>query len=221
MDIAKKLMTEDDLLTTILKEVAAPAADADTHAWLDGQDQRLLWLLAHTYAGVIWGKREATGWTLSSDFPEQPALVAESLLEMRVFGPVGEVFVWRDGATFRARAIFDDDAGQLDVVDEVQMLWGSAGEPVGGTFTRVWDGSQGMEMIVPLRPEPDDFLISVKTEDGQPRIEEWRPLRMVVRNYVVAHPETGLAQIAAARLVDLKIDPGNKKQEIRDVAEAQ
>ena len=155
----------DELIGQIGRVVEPPGDDV--HSWLGDQAGDLPWLLAHTYTGVVWGKREPAGWELSSQFAGQPALTTATLLELRIFGPPGEVFVWRDGDHLVARALFDGDAAGLDVVEEEQMLWGSAGESLSGPFTRVWDGSQGMEMIVPLRPETDDFTLDVKDEDGR------------------------------------------------------
>ncbi len=207
------MSTQDELLQHI--RPVEPPRD-DLAAWLAEQDDQLPWLLAHTYAGVVWGARRPGGWALSSDFDGQPPLVTDALLELRLFGPPGEIFVWRDGDALRARALYDGAAG-VDSFDEEQMLWGSAAEPLDDVFSRARDGDQGMEMIIPLRPTPDQFTYRFMDEDGAWRVDPlWRPLRLVVRHYVTHHPETGLAQFAAARLVDLTI-ADNNRQEAADV----
>ena len=160
-----------------------------------------LWLLAQTYAGIVWGRMDEDGWHLSGDLgDEYPPLKIDSLLELRIFNPTGEILVWRDGAGLHGRFIADDEEVSLPHRDETQILWGTRGEPVGNQFTRMTDGDQKLLHAVPL---------AVPSAAEGPW---WRPLRLKVRHYITRDEETGLARITLSRLVNLEVEHFNRRE---------
>lgn len=171
---------------------------ADPRTWLAQRmrpDRK--WLLVHADDGVIWGRREPDGaLRLSSDVfdvqSQYPALAvklrAATLLQARVFGPAGELLVWRETTGFKAREIADGAARPLTALgdqDERHLLWGQGEKrTVKNDFTRLDEGVQGPQHAVPI-------VVSV----GRPVL--------VVRHYV-AYDEEGQAYVAMSRLVDLQ-----------------
>lgn len=68
-------------------------------AWLTEQAQHhgLHFLLAHADDGVIWGRVDNDGLHTSHRIAAQsPQLRAVTLQQCRLFGPAGELLVWRD-----------------------------------------------------------------------------------------------------------------------------
>jgi len=182
---------------TIPVEIDRHSDEAALRAWLAGQmNEQRPWLLAHADDGVIWGKRGSNGnLTLSSDVfgdPEKYPLVAvklraETLQEARVFGPGGEVRLWRTDEGFAARWLTDDGVGLEALSDEKHLLW-HQGNPVEvhqeTGFALLQEGARGQCHAPPLIPQ-----------DGRPKL--------IVRHYVDYDPE-GQAYIALSRLVELK-----------------
>lgn len=164
--------------------------------WLEMQGNPYQWLLAHTYDGVVWGRWD-DGWQLSSGLIDNsPELTAAMLLELRLFGPDGELYIWRDGPDLRARAIVDSPGDEIAYYDEPQILWGTAGKAVGNGFTRLEDGSQGLAHAVPL--DMGDF-----------DAENVRPVALYLRHYVEEDTETGLARVTMSRLLKLHAEVKN------------
>lgn len=153
------------------------------------------WLLAHCRDGVTWGRPGEQGgaWLFSARaFPDlSPEISRENLLELRLFGPDREILLWRDETGFSARLIVDSDPLETDPcrpAEEERVLLGDRFIEARDGFTRVGSAS-GREQAVPLKCEPGDFA------DGH-----W-PLRLAIRHYFAADPQTGAALIAATRLV--------------------
>jgi CRISPR-associated protein (TIGR03984 family) len=183
-----------DLIATLHQSIDPP--DQELRKWLNKQPDGLNWLLAHVYTGVVWGRRADGRWQISSDVsPEEPQLEVDSLLELRIFGPPGEVFAWRAPDGLRARGLFEQESSErdLDILEEEQIVWGTQIEKSLDEFTRVSDGQQGLSMLVPLRLPEEAF--------GQS--DNPRPVRLRLRHYVTCHEETGLARITLSRLYDL------------------
>src|SRR5690606_24322552 len=146
------------------------------------------WLLAHLYSGVVWGRREADSWKLSSGLvASSPPLDASALLQLRVFGDRGEIFVWRSGGQLYAREIVEEGEELRDCLDEAHVVWGSKGQSLGNGFTRLEDGEEGLVHAVPLPLGAFDA-------------RSFRPVRLHVRHYLVRDDETGLARIGSSRL---------------------
>ena len=159
------------------------------------------WLLAHLDGGVVWGRLDGGRWRLSCQaYPEHsPPLELAALQQARVFGPDGEVLVWRDGSKLAGRRLVDDPAAGAAPWDppykeEQLVLLGDrlvAAHP-SEPFSLVGDAS-GSRQAVPLRCQKRDFA-------G----DRW-PLRLTVRHYFTVDPVTGAARVAASRLVHLRI----------------
>jgi len=176
--------------------VTAVDVTAPLDKWLETQDSSYQWLLAHTYDGVVWGRWD-DGWQLSSGLIDNsPKLTADMLLELRLFGPGSELYVWRDGLDLKARNIVDSPGDQIAYYDEPQLLWGTAGEDVGNGFTKLEDGSHGLAHAVPL-------------DMGNFDAENVRPVSLYLRHYVEEDTETGLARVTMSRLLKLHTEVKN------------
>ena len=162
--------------------------------WTDGG---FTWLLAHCRDGVTWGRRDGSGWRLSSTpFPDLcPKISPVNLLELRLFGKQGEILIWRTEEGFQGRHLGDEhnphEASPARPDDEVRILLGDrlVDSPKDG-FTRVATAA-GTQQAVPLECSDTDF------KGGR-----W-PLRLKVRHYFESDPETGTVRVAATRLVDV------------------
>ena len=170
---------------------------ADPRQWLAGHaSPGKPWLLVHADDGVIWGRREADGdLRLSSEvFDDQqryPAIAvklrAQTLQQARVFGPDGELLVWRTDNGFAARLIEDGQDPPEDALpeDEEHLLWGlgEPPEPHEG-FTLFAEGQQGLVHAPPIA------------------IRGSRRPRLKVRHYL-DYDEEGQAYVCLSRLVDI------------------
>ncbi|MCS7003458.1 MAG: CRISPR-associated protein Csx19 [Dehalococcoidia bacterium] len=172
--------------------VEAIAVDSitDVKAWLEEQaaQYKLKWLLAHADDGVIWGKIANGALTLA---PNQATLRRETLQAARVFNQKGELFVWRDGAAFRARVITDGPGNEVTTFDERQYLWGTSDGPSGDSFSPMTEGAQGMRHTVPLS------------------VAKGKTARLTVRHYCGADTY-GVLRVNLSRLVDLTASEGDK-----------
>ncbi len=138
-----------------MREAFAP----DLRGWLAQQmTQEMPWLLVHADDGVIWGRRAADGeLLLSSDVPEIKArypstavtLRVETLQQARVFGPAGELLVWRSEPGFAARRIMDGPNAPADAWEEPHLLWGRRVWEAAG-FSVLEEGQQGPVHAVPF-----------------------------------------------------------------------
>ncbi len=201
--------------------------ESDVKKWLQEQAGRnkLRWLLAHAYDGVIWGRLEDGKLITSHEVNPtgnqiSPPLRGETLLQARLFAPHGELLLWRDGDNqWQARVIKDVSGGEEptwdEAIDESQILWGTDAQPLGQGFTLMSDGSQELCHIVPLEV----------TAAGNKN----RPLRFKVRHYIQDESDDhknddaektksgytgiigGYARIVASRLVDLTGGEGSEQ----------
>lgn len=211
--------------------------EADLRAWLAQQAwPGARWLLAHTLEGVVWGRltRDADdpgaldapaqivlGSDIAAFAPSvRGRLIPAQLESCHLFGPDGELFVWRDDNRLHARlyrdrpAAVNGESGEneengrneaeagseaCDYFDEPQLLWGTQTEPAGeqGGFTLVSDGVQGFRHAVPLTQIPFDPWDAAQKQ---------RPLRLWVRHYLGRDPQDGTMTIAGSRLLRLDVD---------------
>jgi len=162
-------------------------------SWLASQmTPEMPWLLVHADDGVIWGWRQADGvLALSSEVAglsaRYPTLAVklrqETLQQARVFGPAGEVLVWRSDNGFDGRRIMDGESLPAGAFHEQHLLWG--GRVAGNeSFTVLEEGSQGQVHAVPL-PVP-----------GRQRAA------LTVRHYAETDRQ-GQAAVVLSRLFDL------------------
>ena len=158
-------------------------------------------LLAHTEVGVLWGRVDGGALVTASeafkgDEKSRPLLRADLtsalLWQARLFSPKAEVLLWRDGETWRARALDDTGVPEGDIIDEEQMLWGTTAEARAGGFTLLADGREGLRHAVPIDVPQSAF------GSGNNR----RPVRLLVRHHI-DYDEDGNARIARSRLCDL------------------
>jgi CRISPR-associated protein (TIGR03984 family) len=186
----------------ILKDIQKISNTSDLYKWLQQKVQsteyNLKYLLAHAEDGVIWGYFDSEGNLITPTEPEElfpqckfPLFRYETLQQGRVFGDNIEIMFWRTEDGFNAIAIQDNP--NTEYITEQQILWGTQAEQVRDKFTLVSDGSQGLRHAVPLQN-----IEFNKTE------KLYRPLYLVVRNYIDYDQQTGLARIYLSRLVSLK-----------------
>lgn len=186
-------------------------------AWIEAQSALTpaKWLLAHCEDGVVWGKISEGKLQLSSQLHQSTftQLQSDTLSELRLFGEQAEVHLWRTPAGWRACRI-EDQTGTGDSFDEFQRLWGvridldkaqrlwgkqSNGKRDG--FTLVVEPGLGIAQAVPLEIAEDAFARTGSDFDT------YRPLVLTCRHYLTYDEETGEAQIAATRLVNLHVEP--------------
>jgi len=161
--------------------------------WL-AEDNRpfLPYLLAHTDEGVVWGYVDKTRQLHPADLHDwqalsrQAALNGVTLQQLRLFGPEGELFIWRTGNTvFEGRFLDDGATPPKDSYETCQLLWGE-GEESNARFTLMREGEQELFHTPPL-----------------PRAQGRRG-RLRLRHYL-ARDDRGQTYVALSRLVDLEL----------------
>jgi CRISPR-associated protein (TIGR03984 family) len=156
------------------------------------------WLLAHCHDGVTWGRFDGDNecWRLSSTpFPDLcPAMSEVNLLELRIFGPVSEILIWRADEALKGRQLMDEQkttpSSPMCPVYEDRILVGNQQIETKDGFTRIRT-SAGAEQAVPLECKNDDF-----------KNARW-PLRLKVRHYFEQNEKTGAVRISVSRLVNV------------------
>lgn len=197
-----------DTTATCAKVDLTGFADAPTH-WLFEQAQthasdkmfkhvneRVIYLLAHSDDGVIWGRFEKERLITSHDVAPaySPPLRGETLQTARMFWPGGELLIWRDEMEeWTGRLITETSSGAssawTQAFEEQHIVWGTRAESREHDFTLLHEGSQGIVHVVPLRVT-------------QQIDEQHRPLRLVVRHYVKAEG-SGFLRVDVSRLCNL------------------
>jgi CRISPR-associated protein (TIGR03984 family) len=184
--------------------------------WLEKKAKKyeLKWLLAHLDDGVVWGRildagplatsdevlkdmKQHDNLTVKADDNFTPPLRLETLQQARLFGEKAELLLWRDGDNeLHARLIADvtDTANTTwpQCFDEPQLLWGTHGIPANDDFTLIWEGSQGMHQIIPIKLDVD----------GDNKIVKGKEPKLRVRHYL-NKKEEGEARMVASRLVGI------------------
>lgn len=202
------------LITGRVGPLATPGEAADALAWLaESKVGGLEFLLATTYGEVVWGLNRG-GWTLSNG---GNALPAATLLELRAFGPMSEVFVWRDASGLHARLRVDGGTSDEPVhyYAEEQILWGTGRDDRRAAppeFTPLRDGDQGLRHAPPLTLGPEHF----DSANGH------RPARLLLRHYVGRDEATGVARVVDTRLVGVvaRTPKGKQPTEVSDESAA-
>lgn len=177
--------------------------DFDPERWLVSNAQRDMgFVLAHAEDGVIWGRVENGQLGLAGKRFSQVdvSLDIRTLQQARLFGPAGEVIVWRTPeGKFLARRIADGPTPSADTIEDQQWLWGT---PIGEKdaqgrfslmerhgFMLLREGKQG------LRHAPPIGHLGLKLDER---------VMLTVRHYIDSDPQTGLAYIADSRLLELR-----------------
>jgi len=167
----------------------APAADLGT--WLSEQAPKAgdpAYLLAFADDGIIWGYISNNQVHLSSEaFPTvSPPLREETLQQAHLFGPTGEVRLWRSPHEgWQAVLIQDQPSEQEDALDEFYFLWGAPGDESAQGFTLLLEKGRGFRQAVPLT-------------------DTAKVVKLHVRHYLAYDDTTGSAYIALSRLVSLE-----------------
>lgn len=140
---------------------------SDPRQWLQQKaNEYMPYLLAHADDGVIWGKLDENGkLVLSSDiFAEVKVLLrAKTLQQARLFGPVGELLLWRVDQGFAARLITDGSVPPPsdDAFEETHYLWGEGMKSKSG-FTLMHEGQEGLRHAVPLNANQGRVVLKVR-----------------------------------------------------------
>lgn len=169
--------------------------ETQAEAWLKEKAKTdPLYLLAHDDDGVIWGwfddrgKLRLPGDLFAKEDYVSTPLRPLTLQQARLFGPAGELMVWRVEGGWRGRVLTDTVGHDEDRIQETHWLWGTSTHPPGPQdgFTLMRDGQQGLEHAVPL-PLPD----------------KGRRAGLKVCHYF-DYDDHGQAYIALSRLVDIE-----------------
>lgn len=155
----------------------------DPAAWFASQAQpNVTFFLAHADDGVIWGEVRDGELVLAAEaFHEikhiQVLLRAATLQQARLFGPAGELRVWRTSNGFTACLIQDGDTPLEQIIPECQWLWGDKSEGEANGFTLLREGQQGMLHAPPITGLGANQRVALQVkhfiefdDDGQARI---------------------------------------------------
>jgi CRISPR-associated protein (TIGR03984 family) len=166
-----------------------------------GPNAKAQWLLAHSFDGVVWGKRSGSQWTFATsqvDACTVTSIRRTHLLELRLFDTHSETLIWRSGETFLGRIIEDSDGSLPSWAEPMNEIWAIVGDRLISTdsnsFSLVRD-ARGSSQYLPFSCSPMDFL-----SDDRRGIS---PFRLGVRHYLEQDSEDGSVRIAASRLVNL------------------
>lgn len=185
-------MSERTLLP-VKPEKPEPIPD-DIRSWFEAQMHvnSLPYLLAMTDEGVIWGHLTNDKLVTAEGFRHHntvivPFLYSKIFQEARIFGPSGEIYVWRiDDNQWLVRRIFDQAYSPEEYYEEAYFIWGEAIEtqsalPAG--FSLMRDGAQELLHVMPHISSPAASLL--------------------IRHYL-QDDETGFTRIHLSRLVDIR-----------------
>lgn len=164
----------------------------------------LSWALAHCDDGVTWGWYDKTAqqWRLSHDVASHisPAVTATNLQELRLFGPSGEVLIFRSEDRLAGRALVEAPLTESDSPyaplpgpdkTEARVLRGDRVVQSYDRFTHIADAA-GAEQVIPIQVTATGSL-------RQNRVQ------LLLRHYCQVDEGTGAARVAATRLVDLSV----------------
>lgn len=154
--------------------------EADPRGWFADQAQPdMTTFLAHADDGVIWGEVREGVLALSGDsFPQLAVeLRGATLQQARLFGPAGELRVWRTSNGFSACLIQDEETPQEQIIEEHQWLWGEASKSEANGFTLLREGQQGMLHAPPISRLANHSRVALRVkhfidfdDDGQATI---------------------------------------------------
>lgn len=175
--------------------IATNTVSANLKDWLEAQAQQhqLTYLLAHADDGVIWGHFHQ-GYLCTSNcvLRQSPPLRMETLQQCRIFGPAGEILLWKVDGSWKAGLVTN---ANTETIEEKQLLLGTHGEiHASEGFTVLWDGAQGLKHAVPFT--------QIKFQENQKLAQS---LHLLVHHYI-HYDQDGLARITLSRLVDFATD---------------
>ena len=182
-------MTEIKETKCIVETVTVPADfNGDIKTWMEQQANihTFHWLLAHADDGVIWGEVRDSGLHLSTSL-FGPELRAKTLQMARLFGEIGELYLWKSDDGWSARLVVDGEGGIAEYYDECHLLWGTHVEKTEEGFVRLRHGTEGLRHAPPM---------------SVPEGELEHPLVLNVRHFV-DYDNEGQAYVAFSRLISI------------------
>lgn len=193
-------MSQPTLNLPIEKITPPSAFNDDLRTWLaqEAQKRALPWLLAHSDDGVNWGKVESARLLISHDYFADlaPPLLAETLQQVRLFGPEGELLLWPIDGQWQGRFLAETAAGQT--LTTHYLLWGDRCEQkAADNFLLLAEGAEGLRHGLPF---PVEGNFDPQTQRVALQIEHY-----------LAYDDDGQAYIAASRLHSLSIVSRNKE----------
>ena len=179
---------------TNIKPVNLPQDfDLGLEQWLleQAKTYELQWLLAHVDDGVIWGRIAGEQLILSSQLDKEntPKLRVETLQQLRLFGPTGELYLWQGDEKWHGRLIDASVDETEDSFARHYLLWGNLEENRNDHFVLLADGVEGLRHAPPL--------------PAQEFAAKEQHLALSVRHYL-AYDDDGQAYVAASRLVSIE-----------------
>jgi CRISPR-associated protein (TIGR03984 family) len=188
---------------TILQDIQIISDTKSLRKWLKEKIQspeyNFKYLLAYAEDGVIWGYFDSEGDLITATEPKElfpryrfPLFRYETLQQCRIFSDNEEIMLWRTKDFLKA-ILIKDPQKKPECIIESQILWGTQAEDIRDGFTLVSDGSQGLHYAVPL--------VGIEFDKTQ---KLYRPLYLIVHNYIDYDPKTGLARTYLNRIVSLK-----------------
>jgi len=161
--------------------------------WLGVQadEHGLPWLLMHSDDGVNWGVRRAGKWVLSWQVDPQvaPEFDPERVQQVRLFGEVGELLLWRSGAEWTSRWLGESDG--VETRDDVHLLWGAEARALEEGFVSLNEGAEGLCHAPPavkpnLKPAQERMVLRIRHHldfdgDGQVYVKASRLVKLDVQ----------------------------------------
>ena len=154
------------------------------------QNHELEYALAIEDDGITLGKRQKDG-TLATKTPAFLTDGPHKIQQLYLFGPTGQILIWRKDEGFCISRIDDqqlppnDEYGLVSHYDDIHMLWGNAAETQpADTFTMMQEADRGFRFWIPLTIEPP------------------QQAGLVVRHYL-QQDEDGQCYVPYSRLVDI------------------
>ena len=171
----------------------------DIEAWLAQQAAGLasaaqpVFMLIHADDGVIWGRIDNGTLVYPKPSAWTPKLLSLTVQQCRLFGDLGELFIWREAENvWRGRRLVDVPGVDYELIIERPYLVGDRvynSLPVPNNFTPIIEITTGMRQIVPCSVTPN--------KNGE-IIPAQRP-RLTVLHYL-HEDEDGQALIKCSRL---------------------
>lgn len=173
-----------------------PEACRSIVAWVSGNDKPNLdlpatrWVMCQQSDGVLWGYAAGDRWVMSTGHLGETRRASADPIELRLFGPDGEIMIWSAEASQRGRVC--TDVPQTDStrrpIDDHRIVAATKVINGDGTFTSVTE-TRGRTQVVPLNLDTP--------------FEPWS-LRLSCRHYL-SDADDGRLIVTLSRLIDLEI----------------
>ena len=184
-------MTEIKETKYLVETVTVPVDfGGDIKTWLEqANTHNFRWLLAHADDGVIWGDVRDDGLHLSTSL-FGPELRAKTLQMARLFGEIGELYLWKSDDGWSARLVIEGEGHTKEYYDECQLLWGTDVEETDDGFVLLRHGAEGLRHAPPIHEA--DIKLPL----------QHKPLRLNIRHFV-DYDKDGQAYVKFSRLISV------------------